>query len=79
MSEKVQGEIVSLRPATIADRKSIFAWLTNSDLTHKMLGPPKFPDCPIPTWNEFLDGYPEHFFNVGTRDRLALHSITPRS
>lgn len=29
-----------------------------------MIGPPIFPDMPIPTWDELLSDYTLHFFSV---------------
>ncbi len=62
----IQGKFIRLRPATMADRKSIYQWLALSDLTPMMLGAPQFPDNPVPTWEEFIHDYAEHFFD-GTR------------
>jgi RimJ/RimL family protein N-acetyltransferase len=63
MTEKITGKIVILRPATAADRQPIFDWLTNSDLTKYMMGPPNYPDHPIPTWEEFVNDYKDYFFD----------------
>ncbi len=63
MTEKITGKTVVLRPATLDDRQPIFDWLTNSDLTKFMMGPPVYPDSPIPTWQEFLNDYKEYFFD----------------
>jgi RimJ/RimL family protein N-acetyltransferase len=63
MTERITGETIILRPATPDDRQPIFDWLTNSDLTRFMMGPPTFPDTPIPTWQEFTNDYKEYFFN----------------
>jgi RimJ/RimL family protein N-acetyltransferase len=63
MTEIFFGKTVKLRPATTADRRPIFDWLTNSDLTGHMMGPPNYPDSPIPTWEEFKNDYKEYFFD----------------
>ncbi len=47
----------------MADRRLIFDWLTNSDLTALMMGPPDYPDIPIPTWKEFNNDYKPYFFD----------------
>lgn len=52
-----------LRPATFADRRTVHAWAACSDLTSSMLGPPNFPDAPVPTWEEFCADYQSHFFD----------------
>ena len=59
----IKGIIVTLRPAIIQDRKKIFKWLTQSDITSSMMGPPDYSDNPIPTWSEFKNDYKETFFN----------------
>jgi RimJ/RimL family protein N-acetyltransferase len=63
MIEIIYGKTVTLRPATLKDRKPIFDWLTNSDLTKFMMGPPTYPDSPIPTWDDFQNDYKEYFFD----------------
>ena len=57
------GDKVELRPARKSDRKKIFYWLTQSDLTSSVMGPPHYPDHPIPSWDEFCKDYTDSFFN----------------
>ena len=52
-----------LRPATQEDKGMIFKWLAESDITPSFMGPPYFPDNPVPTWEEFCADYKPHFFN----------------
>lgn len=59
----IKGSIITLRPAIISDREKIFKWLTESDVTSSMMGPPNYSDHPIPTWEEFKNDYRETFFN----------------
>ncbi len=54
---------IRLRPAGSEDKVKIFNWLTKSDLTREMLGPPKFPDAPIPAWEDFSADYTDHYFD----------------
>jgi len=60
---KIFGKKVELQPAQESDRKPIFMWLTQSDLTSSLMGPPDYPDHSIPSWEEFCDDYPLSFFN----------------
>jgi diamine N-acetyltransferase len=53
----IKGTEVILRPATPNDRRQIYEWLTQSDITSKMIGPPDFGDNPIPTWKDFMNDY----------------------
>lgn len=62
MKIPITGSRVTLRPATMADRKNIYQWLAESDLTSLMLGPPLFPENGVPTWYEFVSDYDNHFF-----------------
>jgi len=63
MTSYLTGNILSLRPASLQDKSKIFNWLTNSNLTSEMLGPPKFPDNPVPTWDEFESDYLDYYFD----------------
>lgn len=57
------GEKTILRPATLDDRRKIFEWLTASDLTPELMGPPKFPEIEIPAWEDFMNDYTPQYFN----------------
>ena len=60
---KIYGEQVILRPATEQDKRMIYKWLAESDITVSITGPPHFPDHPIPTWEEFCADYRQHCFD----------------
>ena len=62
MHEATAEKAFSLRPATPADKPRIYDWLAHSNLTGEMLGPPRFPDAPVPTWNDFDADYADHYF-----------------
>jgi len=59
----IQGKLVTLRPATPDDRRLIYEWAASSDATQAMMGPPTFPDQPVPTWEEYCDDYKMYFFD----------------
>lgn len=63
------GPTVSLRPAKPSDCRRIYEWLTQSDLTPSMIGPPLFPDQPVPTWEEFQADYLPHYFDGSNPQR----------
>lgn len=63
MTEYIQGNKVNLRPATMQDRRQIYDWLANSDLTRQVMGPPTYPDIIIPSWTQFKQDYKEYFFD----------------
>jgi diamine N-acetyltransferase len=62
--ETVQGKRVVLRPATTEDEPQILRWLLRSDVTCSILGPPLFPERPVPPLDDpsqrldpqYLDG-----------------------
>lgn len=60
---QLKGEKVTLRPAAPGEKKLIYEWLAHSDLTGEMLGPPRFPDAPVPAWNDFDHDYGDYFFD----------------
>jgi RimJ/RimL family protein N-acetyltransferase len=57
------GHRIKIRPATLSDKRNVFEWLTNSNLTKEMMGPPNYPDSKIPTWDEFNNDYADHYFD----------------
>ncbi|MGA1844278.1 MAG: GNAT family N-acetyltransferase [bacterium] len=61
---KIYGDTIELRPAQESDRKKIYDWLTQSNITSCMMGPPEYPDHPIPSWEEFCEDYTLSFFNA---------------
>ena len=70
----IRASLVTLRPAREQDRRAIHQWLAESDLTPSMLGPPNFPDAPVPTWDQFCADYGPHFFD-GTRQEVGRSFI----
>lgn len=62
----IHGRLVTLRPAEDRDRRRVYAWMAESEVTRWMMGPPLFPEAPIPTWEQFCADYVPLFFD-GTR------------
>ena len=60
--ELIQGKLVTLRLSTLEDRRNIYDWFANSDLTVSMAGEPVFPDSPPGSWEEFCEDHTPHFF-----------------
>ena len=63
MDELIISETIKIRPATINDKRKVFEWLTNSNLTKEMMGLPYYPDAIIPTWEEFDNDYFDFYFD----------------
>lgn len=59
----LHGRLISLRPATLDDRRPIYEWAVHSDCTQSMLGLPLYPDHPAPTWEAFCVDHKLHFFD----------------
>lgn len=60
------GSKVRLRLAQPADRERAYAWFAHSDLTPDFVGPPFYPDCPVPSFESFCEAYLPFCFD-GTR------------
>ena len=54
---------VSIHPAMGSDRLQVYEWLARSDVTPSMMGPPGYPEQPIPSWEDFCADYPPHYFD----------------
>jgi RimJ/RimL family protein N-acetyltransferase len=59
----IQGTLVTLRPAQERDRRPVYEWMAQSEVTPSMMGPPLYPEAPIPTWAEFCADYVSPFFS----------------
>ncbi len=66
----IQGKRVTLRPAIEQDKHMIYKWLAKSDITASFMGPPRFSENPVPTWEEFCADYKPHFFD-GSKPELG--------
>jgi len=73
------GRKVALRRAQPPDMARAHRWLAASDLTSSSMGAPWFLERPIPTFEQFLIRFPQHYFD-GTRPfdgrALVLSSAT---
>ena len=56
----------------IADRRQIFHWLARSDATEQMMGPPNYPDCPVPSYEEYLADYNDEAFGESGDFRIFV-------
>ena len=66
----LRGKFVTLIPAAMEDRQSVYEWCFHSDTTKSHAGPPDYPDVPIAAPEEFFGeyGYQDYYF---TGERLA--------
>jgi len=72
----IVGHTIKLIPAQESDRIRIYNWLCRSNLTSSVIGPPKYPEYPIPTWPEFCDEYPLSFFSAAGDGKGRVFIIT---
>jgi RimJ/RimL family protein N-acetyltransferase len=61
--ETIAGNRVVLRPATPEDEQDILDWLLRSDVTPSMLGPPLFPERPVPLPENSSDRLDSHYLD----------------
>lgn len=59
----IRVKYVALQPATEQDKRMVYEWMAQSDITPSIMGPPRFSDHPIPTWEEFCSDYKPYFFD----------------
>lgn len=64
---KVESNI-SLVYAEPKDQKRAYIWLCQSDITPLMMGPPCFPNHPIPSYEEFCSDYELFYFDGSKPD-----------
>ena len=68
--EAIQGRNVILRPATTEDEPQILEWLLRSDITPSILGPPLFPERPVPQLDDPSQRLDPHVLD-GTAPKLG--------
>src|SRR5208337_3919018 len=68
--ETIQGERVVLQPTTPEDERQILDWLLRSDVTPLLLGPPLFPERPVPLPDNSGETFDPHYFD-GTAPGLG--------
>jgi RimJ/RimL family protein N-acetyltransferase len=61
--ETIQGKCVVLQPATSKDEPQILDWLLRSDVTPSLLGPPLFPERPVPPPEDSSQRFDPHYLD----------------
>lgn len=54
--------MIRIRHARPDERKKTYEWLCHSDTTQFHMGPPNFPEHPVPSWEEFCDDFEPFYF-----------------
>lgn len=55
--------MVQIRPAAPDNRRSVYDWMTHPEIVTSMMGPPMFPEVPVPTYAEHCADYVEYYFD----------------
>lgn len=66
---------ITLRAAQPADRLRVYRWLTEPAIAAFMFGPPRFPEATVPTWEEFIADYRDHFFDGSDPSRGQCYIV----
>ena len=59
----IRGKRVAMRPATPDDGRQVLEWLLGSDVTPSMLGPPLFPERPVPEPGDSGQTFDPHYLD----------------
>jgi RimJ/RimL family protein N-acetyltransferase len=58
----IKGKLISLIPATLADKQIVYEWCLHSETTKSHSGLPDYPEIPIPSYDEFYESYRDYYF-----------------
>jgi RimJ/RimL family protein N-acetyltransferase len=70
VDQTILGMRVVLRAATTEDESQILRWLLKSDITPSILGPPRFPERPVPSLDDPSQRLDRHYLD-GTAPELG--------
>jgi len=60
--------LVSLRPAEIFEKEKTYSWLCLSDTTAMHMGPPDYPESPVPDLESFNRDFEDFYYpDAGNR------------
>jgi len=54
--------MLTIRHATLADKPVTYEWLCRSDTTSLHMGPPDYPDNPVPSREQFERDFEDFYF-----------------
>jgi diamine N-acetyltransferase len=66
---------IKIRHAKIDEKKKVYEWLCCSDTTELHLGLPHYPECPVPTWEEFQKEFQDYYFLKSGWDKASVMII----
>ncbi|HCQ5455661.1 Uncharacterised protein [Clostridioides difficile] len=65
----INGDKISLIPATLDDRQKVYEWCFQSETTKSHSGLPNYPNIPIATYEEFCEEDYEEYFFTGAKPK----------
>jgi len=68
------ADIILLRP-TLALRSVVYGWMISPGIVENMMGPPTFPDAPVPTAAEFEADWLPHFWTHEEPERGRIFVV----
>jgi diamine N-acetyltransferase len=51
-----------IRHAELSEKRKTYEWLCLSDTTNMYMGPPDYPEHPVPTWEEFREDFKDFYY-----------------
>lgn len=64
--------MISLRHATLDDKRKSYEWLCLSDTTSSHMGAPDYPENPIFTWEEFQEAFEDFYYTEEQKEQGAV-------
>ena len=71
---KPPADIRLIQP-TLDDRALVYGWMVAPGIGDRMMGPPTFPEIPVPDYDTFCDDYVRHFWTHEAPERGRLYLI----
>lgn len=66
---------VILAAPALEDRRRVYDWMVTPGVIEHMMGPPRFPDVPVPSFAEFTEDWVEHYWTHAAPESGRLFLI----
>ncbi|WP_070000987.1 GNAT family N-acetyltransferase [Cellulosilyticum sp. I15G10I2] len=67
--------MIKIRHADITEKYKTYEWLCLSDTAQMHMGEPDYPNNPIPSWEEFKEGFENFYYQEETRGKGSVMII----
>jgi RimJ/RimL family protein N-acetyltransferase len=54
--------VITIRHARLDEKKKTYEWLCLSDTTGMCMGPPDYPEHPVPDWKQFQEDFEDFYY-----------------